>query len=396
MSTGQSLTFTVNGQKRVLDPLPGETLADLLRNRLGLMGTKIGCNEAECGSCTVLVDGEPMLSCNYPAERAEGKDILTIEGLAGSDADGKLKLHPLQEAFVEHGAVQCGFCIPGQIMTAYALLQQNPEPSSKDIRIALKDTLCRCAGYPSIENAIQAAAASMRSGEAIKPPSLISSANQFRLIGQPQVRPDAVEKVTGEAVFTDDLRFDGMLFAAVKRSGVPHAFVRSIDIKKAQAAPGVVAVLTAKDIPGEHYHGLVIHDWPILVGVGERVRYVGDAIAIVAAETQAAATQAAALVEVEFDLQPVITDPVQALEPTAPALFENGNLLKHIKVRKGNMEQGFAEADVILEHTFHTPITEHAFIEPECSIAVPLPNGRMEIYVGSQIPYQDREQVALR
>ena len=395
MSTGQSLTFTVNGQKRVLNSLPGETLADLLRNRLGLMGTKIGCNEAECGSCTVLVDGEPMLSCNYPAERAEGKNILTIEGLAGSDTDGKPKLHPLQEAFITHGAVQCGFCIPGQIMTAYALLQQNPEPSSKDIRIALKDTLCRCAGYPSIENAIQAAAASMRSGEAIKPPSLITSVNPHRLIGQSQIRPDAVEKVTGDAVYTDDLRFEAMLFAAVKRSGVPHAIARSIDIKKAQATPGVVAVLTSKDIPGEHYHGLVIHDWPILVGVGERVRYVGDAIAIIAAETQTAATDAAALVEVEFDLQPVITNPLQALEPSAPALFEKGNLLKHIKVRKGNMDQGFAEAEVILEHTFHTPITEHAFIEPECSIAVPLPNGRMEIYVGSQIPYQDREQVAL-
>lgn len=395
MSTGKSLIFIVNGREQILDPLPGETLAELLRNRLGLTGTKIGCNEAECGSCTVLVDGQPMLSCNYPAERAAGKTILTIEGLAGTDAEGNLKLHPLQAAFVEHGAVQCGFCIPGQIMTAYALLQQNAKPSSKDIRVALKDTLCRCAGYPSIENAIQAAAESMRSGAEIQPPKMITSANQYRLIGQPQIRPDGVDKVTGQAIFTDDLRFDKMLFAAVKRSGVPHAIVRSIDISKAQAAPGVVTVLTAQDIPGEHYHGLVIHDWPVLVGVGERVRYVGDAIAIVAAGTQAEATQAAALVKVEFDLQPVISDPVQSLKPDAPALFESGNLLKHIKVRKGNMEQGFADAEVILEHTFHTPITEHAFIEPECSIAVPLSNGRMEIYVGSQIPYQDREQVAL-
>ena len=393
MSEDQNLTFTVNGKKYTLAPLPGETLAALLRDRLFLTGTKIGCNEAECGSCTVLVDGEPILSCNYPAERAEGKNIVTVEGLASSD-NGKLVLHPLQEAFIVHGAVQCGFCIPGQIMTAYALLQKKPDPSREDIRTALKDTLCRCAGYPSIENAIQAAAVAMRTGEAIKPPKLADSANQYRLIGHSQVRPDGVEKVTGKAVYTDDLVFDGMLFAAVKRSGVPHAIVRSIDIKRAQAAPGVVAVLTAQDIPGSHYHGLVIPDWPVMVGVGERVRYVGDAIAIVAAGTQEAATQAASLIEVEFDLQPVITDPVKSLQADAPALFEAGNLLKHIKVRKGNMDQGFAQADVILEHTFHTPITEHAFIEPECSIAVPLPNGRMEIYVGSQIPYQDREQVA--
>ena len=393
MAEGTNLTFTVNGQKVSLAPLPGETLAELLRNRLLLTGTKIGCNEAECGSCTVLVDGEPMLSCNYPAERAEGKDVVTIEGLATS-VNGDVKLHPLQEAFIIHGAVQCGFCIPGQIMTSYGLLQKNPEPSSRDIRTALKDTLCRCAGYPSIENAIQAAAAAMRTGQPVSPPSLASSANNYRLIGHPQLRPDGVEKVTGQAVYTDDLAFDGMLFAAVKRSGVPHAIVRSIDIKKALATSGVVAVLTAQDIPGEHYHGLVIPDWPVMVGVGERVRYVGDAIAIVAAGTQEAATLAASLIEVAFDLQPVLSDPVKALAADAPALFKTGNLLKHIKVRKGNMEQGFAEADIILEHTFHTPIMEHAFIEPECSIAVPKPDGRMEIYVGSQIPYQDREQVA--
>ncbi|MGD0879436.1 MAG: molybdopterin cofactor-binding domain-containing protein [Anaerolineales bacterium] len=393
MAESKNFTFTVNGKEVTFAALPGETLADMLRNRLQLTGTKIGCNEAECGSCTVLVDGEPILSCNYPAERANGKNIITVEGLAGS-VNGEIKLHPLQEAFIKYGAVQCGFCIPGQLMTAYALLQKKPNPSREDIRTALKDTLCRCAGYPSIENAIQAAAAAMRTDQPVKPPSLASSVNEYRLIGHPQMRPDAVEKVTGEAVYTDDLVFDGMLYAAVKRSGVPHAIVRSIDITKARATPGVLAVLTAQDIPGEHYHGLVIPDWPVMVGVGERVRYVGDAIAIIAADTQDAATLAASLVEVAFDLQPVISDPVKALAADAPALFPTGNLLKHIKVRKGNMEQGFAEADTILEHTFHTPIMEHAFIEPECSIAVPLSNGRMEIYVGSQIPYQDREQIA--
>ena len=389
----KALDFNVNGEKISLLPKPGESLAELLRNRLSLTGTKIGCDEAECGSCTVLVDGEPILSCNYPAERVEGKNILTIEGLAKSQ-DGNLVLHPLQEAFIVHGAVQCGFCIPGQILTAYALLQKHPEPSSQQIRTALKDTLCRCAGYPSIENAIQAAASAMRTGTGIKPPELADSVSEHRLIGHAQLRPDGIEKVTGDAVYTDDLVFEGMLFAAVKRSGVPHAILRSIDITKAQAVPGVVAVLTAEDIPGSHYHGLVIPDWPVMVGVGERLRYVGDAIAIVAAESQEIATKAAGLVEVELDLQPVITDPVRALEQDAPALFEKGNLLKHIKVRKGDMEAGFAQADIVMEHTFHTPITEHAFLEPECSIAVPLENGRMEIYVGSQIPYQDREQVA--
>ncbi len=387
------ITLTVNGQSHTLTVNPDETLADTLRKRLKLTGTKIGCEEAECGVCTVLVDGEPTLSCVYPAQRANGKTILTIEGLAKSE-DGKLILHPLQEAFVQHGAVQCGFCIPGQIMTSYALLKRNPDPSSDELRHALKDTLCRCAGYPTIENAILDAARALRTGEPVRPPRIPDSVNAKKVIGKSQVRPDAVEKVTGEAIYTDDLEFDGMLFASVRRAGVPHAILKSLDVSKAKSLLGVVAVLTAEDIPGEHTHGLVVFDWPVLVGVGERVRYVGDALALVAAETQEIAEQAAALVEAEFESQTVVRDAVQSYQPDAPQLHESGNLLKHIKVRKGDMQAGFAKADVILEHTFHTAITDHAFLEPECSIAVPVEDGRMEVYVGSQIPYQDRTQVS--
>ena len=396
-------SLTVNGIEHTLEPIAGETLADLLRNRLRLTGTKIGCGEAECGSCTVLVDGEPVVSCIYPAERAGGKQITTIEGLAsltptplpqGEGQGARVKLHPLQEAFVEHGAVQCGFCIPGQIMTAYALLKRNPNSDSADIRFALKDTLCRCAGYPTIENAIIAAAYSLRTGEPIPLPHIPDSIHQHDTVGHTHTRPDGIEKVTGDAIYTDDLVFDGMLYAKARRAMIPHGILKKLDISKAKALPGVVAVLTAEDIPGEHNHGLVIYDWPTIVGIGERVRYVGDTIAIIAAESQQIAEQASALIEAEFDFQPVITNPVQARQDGVSQIHEKGNLLKHIKVRKGDMEKGFAEADVILEHTFHTSTTDHAFIEPECSIAVPLPDGRMEIHVGSQIPYQDRTQVA--
>ena len=377
-----------------LESVAGRNFINPSPQRLHLTGTKIGCEEAECGACTVLVDGEPIMSCVYPAERADGKTIVTIEGLA-QRVHEEMKLHPLQEAFVEQGAVQCGFCIPGQIMTAYALLKRNPNPDSEDIRFALKDTLCRCAGYPSIENAILAAAQALRTGEPVQKPTHIpDSIHDHKTVGHSHLRPEAVEKVTGEAIYTDDLTFDGMLFAKAKRAMIPHGFLTKLDISKAKALPGVVAVLTAEDIPGEHNHGLVIYDWPVMVGIGERVRYVGDALAIVAAETQEIAEQASALIEAEFDLQPVITNPVQARQEGVPQIHEKGNLLKHIKVRKGDMDKGFAEADVILEHTFHTPTTDHAFIEPECSIGVPLPDGRMEIYVGSQIPYQDRTQVA--
>ncbi len=396
------ITLTVNGVDHKLLAEPGETLANLLRNRLRLTGTKIACEESECGACTVLVDGEPILSCMYPAERADGKTILTIEGVAGEfNTKGtkdtqreKEGLHPLQEAFILHGAVQCGYCIPGQIMTAHALLQKNPNPSKTDIRAALKDTLCRCGGYPAIENAVTAAAESMKTGAAVHGAEVHESVHDHSLVGHILNRPDAHAKVTGDAIYTDDLSFEGMLYGKVRRAGVPHAILKKLDLSKARALAGVHAILTAADIPGERNHGLVVFDWPVMVGEGERVRYVGDALAIVAAETQQIAEQAAGLIEAEFEHQPVISDPVQARREDAPQLHATGNLLKHIKVRKGDMEKGFAESDVILEHTFNTPITEHAFIETECSIAVPTSDGRMEIYVGSQIPYQDRTQVA--
>ena len=322
-----TLSLNVNGKDYEFPSLPGETLADLLRNRLHLTGTKIGCNEAECGACTVIVDGDPVLSCIYPAERAAGRKILTIEGLADAGI-----LHPLQEAFIQYGAVQCGFCTPGQIMVAYALLQRNPTPTSEEIRQALVGTLCRCGGYPSIESAVEAAARALHNKVSVDPPMIEPSIHAQKVIGHSVHRPDALGKVTGTAIYTDDLVLDGMLFAAVKRAGVPHAIVKSIHIEPAQVLPGVISVLTAEDIPGEHNHGLVIYDWPSLVGVGERVRYVGDAVAIVAAQTQQLAEQALDLIEVEYELQPVVSDPVQARQPETSALHENGNLLKHIKV----------------------------------------------------------------
>ena len=399
------MNLQVNGKPIEIEPQPGETLADLLRVRLGLTGTKIGCEEAECGACTVLVDGEPVVSCAYPAERADGKEILTIGGLASltpnsyqkvgdrSDELGS-ELHPLQEAFITHGAIQCGFCTPGQILTAHALIEEKPDLTSTDVRKALKDTLCRCAGYPSIEKAILAAADAIRTGEPVAPPTIDLSSKPLKTIGDINFRPDAIEKATGTAKFTDDLIFDGMLHARVKRSDYPHAILESLDVEKARALPGVVCVLTATDIPGENNHGLVIFDWPVLVGLGERVRYMGDALAIVAAESEAIAAEALTLIEAELSPQEVVDNPVRAREEDAPDLHESGNLLKHIKVRKGDVEEGFADSDITLEHTFYTQTTDHAFLEPECSIARPTEDGRMEIYVGSQIPYADRNQVA--
>ncbi len=384
---GSRLTLWVNGQPTEVDIGPGEMLAEVLRERLGLTGTKIGCDEAECGTCTVLLDGAPVLACALPAAKAEGRRVTTIEALA---RDGRL--HPLQEAFVLHGAVQCGFCTPGQILAAAALLERNADPSADDIREALKDTLCRCGCYPQIVAAVQAAAVGLRTGEPVRPPAL-AAPDPLAVIGRRVERPDAIDKATGRARFTDDYRFPEMLHGRTLRSEVPHGIVQRIDTRRAKELPGVKAVLTAADIPGEPTHGLVVYDWPVLVGVGERIRYVGDALALVAAETREIAGRALALIEVEIAAQPVVSDPQRALAPESPRLHPDGNLLKHIRIRKGDVQAGFAQADVVVEGTYNTPMQEHAFLEPECCIAR-LVDGRLEVLVGSQIPYADREQVA--
>jgi xanthine dehydrogenase molybdenum-binding subunit len=388
------ITCIVNGKEITINVLPGETLAELLRERLGLTGTKIGCNELECGACTVIIDGEAILSCSYPALRANGKNIVTIEGLSQTHPQGKYHLHPLQEAFVKHGAVQCGFCIPGVLMTSAALLDKNPDPKSEEIRFALKDTLCRCAGYQTIENAVLAAARAKRTGEPVEEPIIPLPENPKDVIGKIIHRPEAIEKVTGQALFTDDLKFDGMIFGRAKRAGVAHAKVISIDIENAKKLEGVHAVLTAIDIPGAHYHGVMAKDWPTLVGIGEKVRYVGDAVALVAADSYEIASQALALIEVEYEMLEVIEDPVSALKNNNTKIHESGNLLKHIKVRKGDTRESFNKADLVLEHTFKTVSTDHAFMETECSIARLTDDDRIEVFVGSQIPYEDREMVA--
>ena len=417
-----TLNLTVNGVAHSLDVSANRFLAEVLRYDLGLTGTKIGCNEAECGACTVIVNGRSVNSCIYPAFKAQNADVLTIEGMAAtwsnlqspisnlqSHENGEQRaetgdLHPLQQAFVEHGATQCGFCTPGFIMQAKTLLDANPDPSDDEIKHCLKDTYCRCTGYVSIVNAVKAAAEKMRTGH-LPAPILPEHVEPLEHIGKAIPRPDAVAKVTGQALYADDYQFAGMLYGATLRSEHPHARILSIDASAALALPGVHCVLTQKDIPGELRHGLVEHDWPAFAGGDHPARYVGDPIALVVADTDELAHDALKLIKVDYEVLPAVTDPVMARQPDAPVLHPDrpdGNLLKHIKVRHGDIDAGFAAADVIVERTYRTPMTEHAFLEPECSVAVPAgwndprygAHDKLTIYVGSQIPYADRDQVA--
>ncbi len=389
----KTLNITVNNQEHSLDVEESRTLSQFLRLDLGLTGTKIGCEEAECGICTVWVDGTPVDSCVYPVWKAQGRHVTTIEGLATNG-----KLDPMQKNFIDHGAVQCGFCTPGLIMTAAALVEENDNPDEHDIKVALKDTYCRCTGYTSVIHAIQSAAAEKR-GEGPLPVNDPAIVEPMNVISRSVPPVEVEQKVTGEAKYTDDYVFDGMLYARTLRSPYAHARILNINTEKAKALEGVQSVLTHEDVPGKNIHGLIYLDWPVLSD--EKVLYVGDAIALVAADTPEIADAALKLIDVEYDPLPVITTPEYAHSPEAPNLHPEhptGNLLKHIKVRHGDIDAGFAEADVIVEHTYHTPTTEHAFLEPECAIGVPAgyddDHQKLTIYVGSQIPYQDRNQIA--
>ncbi len=399
----ETITFTVNGVEREVRAGPRTTLLEVLREELGLTGTKNGCGQGHCGACTVLVDGQAVRSCVYLARRAAGRQVLTIEALTPSPlGPGGEGLHPLQQAFIEQGAVQCGFCTPGMIMAALALLKQNPRPSREEILMALEPNLCRCTGYSSIVRAVLQASGQLETQHR----GVLTPIPPLYAVGHSLPRPDVWDKVTGRARYAADLRFEGMLHAAVLRSAHPHARIIRLDVEQARTMPGVVAVLTADDIPGRRTHGLLRQDWPVLVGGGEKVRYVGDALALVVAETPAQAEEARAAIAVEYEALPGVFSPEAALAEGAPKVHEGGNLLKHIRVRKGGLSQGLAQAEVIVEGTFHTPTVEHAFLEPEAAVAVPsaLPppgdrgtEGQGEgviIYVGSQIPFADREQVA--
>jgi len=403
------LRMTVNGRPVDLDVPESRYLSEVLRKDLQLTGTKIGCNEAECGICTVLVDGTPVVSCVYPAFKANGTQVETIENLS---QDGEL--HALQQAFLDHGAVQCGICTPGVIMTAKALIEEKKAAgevlTEEHIAVALKDTFCRCTGYQSISRAILLA-----SGQDV-PPLIPVSQPASHSIGKPMPNLQARDKITGEARFTDDYRFAGMLYARTKRANIPHARILSIDTSAARDLAGVHAVLTHEDIPGRNLHGVFITDWPVLCA--DKVRYAGDAIAIVAADSEEVAAAALDLIAVDYEKLPIVSDAIDAAKPDSPLVHEDraeGNLLKHIKVIKGDIAAGFAEADTIIDQTYRTPATEHMFLEPECSIGVPAGyspenfggicdaaaargetarHDKTTVYVGSQIPYGDRDQVA--
>jgi selenium-dependent xanthine dehydrogenase len=378
------MDFTLNGKPVSLQIRQGASLLELLREGCGVTSVKDGCApEGSCGACTVLVDGKAVVSCAQPASRAAGKAITTQEGLSPDDRQR------WADSFVASGASQCGFCSPGIVMKAESLLSKNADPSREEIARALAGNLCRCTGYVKVVDAVRYAAGARR-GEPIPEP------DRSGRVGSRTGRYQGRELALGDKPYINDMKVEGMLHGAIRFSDHPRAKVTRIDTSKAEAHPGVVAVVTWRDVPGERTQGLITRDWRQFVAEGEVTSYVGDVLVAVAAESRVAAREAAELVDVEYEVLEPVTDPFDALESEAPSLHPGGNVLSVSKYGRGDVDSALASAAHVVTETFRTQFVEHAFLEPEASLAVPEPEEGTLVHVYSQGQgvWEDRRQLA--
>lgn len=375
-------SFVVNG-------VPCSTEAEkpllrYLRDELRLTSVKDGCSEGACGTCTILVDGKAVKACVLSTKRAAGKEIVTVEGL--SEAEREAFVY----AFGAVGAVQCGFCIPGMVMAGKALLDQNPNPSEAEIKKAIRGNVCRCTGYKKIIEGIALAGAILR-GEASVDPALEEGEDYG--VGARAFRTDVRDKVLGRGEYCDDLYLDGMAHASAVRSQYPRARVLDIDPSAALALPGVLAVLTADDVP----HNKVGHlqqDWDVMIAKGDITRCVGDAICLVVAENETVLKQAKELVKVDYEpLEPVRTIQ-EARAADAPILHPGGNLCQQRHVTRGDARAALAQSKYVVTQSYRTPFTEHAFLEPECAVAFPYKDG-VKVYTSDQGVYDTRKEISI-
>ncbi|MCZ7662889.1 MAG: molybdopterin-dependent oxidoreductase [Thermoleophilia bacterium] len=373
--------FELNGLLMEADVRGDEKLLAFLREELGLTGTKKGCDSSSCGSCTVIIDGRARRSCSVKLADMEGRVVETVEGLASGG-----ELHPVQRAFLARGAFQCGFCTPGVIMASKALLDANPDPTDQEIRQALRRNICRCTGYAFIIDAVRLAARLMKG---------VQELGEFLLngnVGESPADIEAVEKVSGKLFFADDYRHEGALVGRLVWSEHAHAAIRRIDTGAARSKPGVQLVLTAGDLPGANGIGWFRADQPVLAD--DRVKCVGDAVALVVAENREQADAACAAITVEYDPLPVVSSPRQSLLPGAPPLHPEGNVLREFAYAQGDTSAALDSADLVLEGHFTTPFVEHAYLETESALGELDEDGVVTIYTGTQYPFEAQEHVA--
>lgn len=376
----KTITLNVNSDDYTLAVKPNETLQDLLRINLGLTGTKKGCEVGVCGSCTVLMDGEAVNSCMVLAPAADGKKIITVEGLSENG-----RLHPLQASFIHHGAVQCGYCTPGMLLSARALIDKNPDPSEEDIKRALGGNLCRCTGYVKIIEAVRGWKDFVGEDES----------SPYGIVGKSKFRKDAPDKVTGRAKYTGDIQLPGMLYGKILTSPVPHAKIKSIDTSRAEKLPGVKAVITSKDVSNMLY-GVSPARYDENILAVDKVRYVGDEIAAVAAVDEATAIEALELIKVEFSELPAVFTIEEAVKKGAPVIHDKypNNINVVVEHHFGDVEKGFAEADLVMEHRFTGNRTYQSPIEPHASLARWEVSGRLTLWSATQVPHYVQYMIA--
>ena len=375
-------TFTVNGKSVTVEK--NQKLIRFLRDELHLTSVKDGCSEGACGTCHVLIDGKPTKACIPQTDKLEGKAILTVEGLS----DWEKQVYTF--AFGEAGAVQCGFCIPGMVISAKGLLDVNPDPTREEAAFAIRNNICRCTGYVKIIDGILLAAKIFREGKLPAP-----SADDWQM-GSRVHRLDVEEKVLGYGQYPDDIYVDSMCYGGAVRSQYARARVLSIDTSEAEALPGVICVATQKDIPGKVNVGHLKKDQPTLIGVGELVHYLGDSVALVCAVDQETVEAAKKLVKVEYEVLPAVHNPTEAAAPGAPLVFdeEESNVQAYKHVSRGDAETAIKNSKYVLTEHFSTPWTEHAFLEPECCVALPLDNGGVKLLTTDQSAHTTMHECA--
>jgi selenium-dependent xanthine dehydrogenase len=376
------MKLIVNGQPLEYNGDPEKSLLTFLREDLGILSPKDGCApQAACGACAVDVNGKAVLGCVTKMGKLADARVTTIEGF------GRFRQDVFANAFVKTGGVQCGYCIPGIVVQANALINKNPEPSREEIAQALTPHLCRCTGYKKIIDAIEVAAEAIRKEEEVPPP------NGNGRVGSRYPKYQAQKLVLGQHQYVDDIRLAGMVYGVLKFSDHPRAVVKRIDTSAAEQIEGVIRIFTAKDVPGERSIGLIRQDWPLMVAEGETTRYIGDVLAGVVAVSETAARQAVDAIHVEYDVLEPVTDPFKAMETGAPAIHEGGNILSQTVTSRGSVEDARAKSAYIARRQFQTQRIEHGFMEPEAAVAYP-EDGGIVVLSQSQGVFEDRTQIA--
>jgi selenium-dependent xanthine dehydrogenase len=377
----ERISFTLNGKET--QGRRDRKLLAFLREDCGLYAAKNACGSGACGACTVLVDGKPLRSCVTPLGKIEGRRVLTLEGLSEREKE------VYAFAFAEAGAVQCGFCIPGMVLSAKALLDTKALPNREEIQKAIRPNICRCTGYKKIVEAIEIAAR-LFSEEAPVP-----GRNFSGLLGEDMHRVDAREKTLGTGKYADDLEFEGMLHASALRSAYPRARVLNIDASKALAHPDCRAVLTAKDVPGNIKIGHLefISDYDVMIAEGGVTRFIGDALALAVCGSRESLEEVKSLIQVDYEVLPPLTDPEAAMAPNAPLVHgKERNILSHERLVRGDAGEVLAKSKYVVSRRYSLPFTEHAFMEPECAVAMPEGDDGILLYSAGQSIYDEQRE----